>query len=141
MRCGDGMPQLGPVDPATGRGGPIYSALIIENSDDVLAFYVDGLGLELRSDRQFKSSGSKGALGVPDGTERFLVSLVDLNLNGFDHGSGFVDNDGSGIIARGAVKGSYNGPDPPYPNLKHSYEITVEALDEKGTVIGIGKKA
>jgi phosphatidylethanolamine-binding protein (PEBP) family uncharacterized protein len=80
-------------------------------------------------------------LGVPDGTKRFLVSLVDLNLNGFDHGSGYVDNDGSGIIARGTVKGSYNGPDPPYPNLKHSYEITVKALDEKGTVIGIGKKA
>jgi catechol 2,3-dioxygenase-like lactoylglutathione lyase family enzyme len=71
----DGMPQLGPVDPATGRGGPIYSALIIENSDDVLAFYVDVLGLELRSDRQFKSSGSKGALGVPDGTE-FRFSIV-----------------------------------------------------------------
>jgi phosphatidylethanolamine-binding protein (PEBP) family uncharacterized protein len=80
-------------------------------------------------------------LGVPEGTKRFLVSLVDLNLNGFDHGSGFVDNDGAGIIARGTVKGSYNGPDPPYPNLKHSYEITVEALDEKATVIGIGKKA
>jgi len=71
----DGMPQLGPVDPATGRGGPIYSAQIVENSDDVLHFYVDVLGLELRSDRQFKSSGSKGALGVPDGTE-FRFSIV-----------------------------------------------------------------
>ena len=61
---------------------------------------------------------------VPEGTKRFLVSLVDLNLKGFDHGSGFVDNDGSGIIARGAVKGSYNGPDPPFPDMNHSYEIT-----------------
>ncbi|HSL17830.1 MAG TPA: extradiol dioxygenase, partial [Methylomirabilota bacterium] len=48
----DGMPQLGPVDPATGRGGPIYSAQVIERSDEVLSFYVDVLGLELRSDRQ-----------------------------------------------------------------------------------------
>lgn len=79
--------------------------------------------------------------GVPPGTKRFLVSLVDLNLNGFDHGSGYTENDGTGIIARGAVKGSYNGPDPPFPSVKHSYEITVKALDEKGTVIGIGKKA
>lgn len=71
----DGMPQLGPVDPATGRGGPIYSAQIIERSDQVLDFYVGALGLELRSDRQFKSSGSKGALGVPDGTE-FRFSIV-----------------------------------------------------------------
>ncbi len=70
----DGMPQVGPVDPATGRGGPVYSAWIVNNSDEVLDFYVSTLGLELRSDRQFKSSGSKGALGVPDGTEfRFAI--------------------------------------------------------------------
>lgn len=80
----DGMPQLGPVDPATGRGGPIYSAQIIENSDDVLHFYVDVLGLELRSDRQFKSSGSKGALGVPDGTE-FRFSIVYAHGATFGH--------------------------------------------------------
>ena len=79
--------------------------------------------------------------GIPQGTKRFLVSLVDLNLNGFDHGSGYADNDGSGIIARGAVKGSYNGPDPPFPSVKHRYEITVKALDEKDAVIGIGKNA
>jgi hypothetical protein len=44
--------------------------------------------------------------GIPEGTVRFLVSLVDLNMPGFDHGSGFVDNDESGIIARGATKGN-----------------------------------
>jgi catechol 2,3-dioxygenase-like lactoylglutathione lyase family enzyme len=80
----DGMPQLGPVDPATGRGGPIYSAHIIENSDEVLDFYVEVLGLELRSDRQFKSSGSKGALGVPDGTE-FRFSIVYAEGARFGH--------------------------------------------------------
>lgn len=32
--------------------------------------------------------------GVPEDTKRFLVKLVDLNVKGFDHGSGFVDNDG-----------------------------------------------
>ena len=79
--------------------------------------------------------------GVPEGTKRFLVKLVDLKAKGFDHGSGFADNDGSGIIARGASKGSYNGPDPPWPNMKHIYEITVKAYDGKGQVIGIGKKA
>jgi len=79
--------------------------------------------------------------GVPEDTKRFLVKLVDLNVKGFDHGSGFVDNDGSGIIARGATKGTYNGPDPPFPDMKHNYEITVKAYDENGNVIGIGKKA
>jgi len=39
------------------------------------------------------------------------------------------------------VKGHYNGPDPPFPSVKHRYEITVKALDEKGTVIGIGRNA
>jgi catechol 2,3-dioxygenase-like lactoylglutathione lyase family enzyme len=81
---GDGMPQLGPVDPATGRGGPIYSAQIIENSDEVLEFYVGVLGMELRSDRQFKSSGSKGALGVPDGTE-FRFAIVYAHGATFGH--------------------------------------------------------
>ena len=58
--------------------------------------------------------------GVPSGTRRFMVSLIDLNLNAFDHGSGFVDNDGSGIIRRGTVKGTYNGPDPPFPRAASS---------------------
>ncbi len=49
-----------------------------------MAFYVDVLGLELRSDRQFKSSGSKGALGVPDGTE-FRFSIVYAEGATFGH--------------------------------------------------------
>ncbi|MDM8556331.1 YbhB/YbcL family Raf kinase inhibitor-like protein [Desulfococcaceae bacterium HSG7] len=79
--------------------------------------------------------------GVPEGTTRFFVGLVDLNNKGFDHGGGFVDNDGTGVIGRGATKGNYNGPNPPFPNMIHNYEITVEAFDKKGTVIGIGRKA
>lgn len=78
---------------------------------------------------------------VPEGTVRFLVSLVDLNLNGFEHGSGYVDNDGSGMIARGAVEGSYGGPDPPFSSVKHTYEITVRAYDQAGRLIGLGKQA
>jgi len=78
--------------------------------------------------------------GVPEGTKRFFVGLVDLNNNGFPHGGGFVDNDGSGIIARGSTKGAYNGPSPPFSQI-HNCEITVKAFDEKGTVIGIGRKA
>ena len=79
--------------------------------------------------------------GVPAETTRFLVSLVDLNLKGFDHGSGFAANDGSGTIARGAVRGSYNGPDPPFPSVKHTYEITVTAYDAEGRIVGVGRQA
>jgi hypothetical protein len=77
--------------------------------------------------------------GVPAGTERLLVSLVDLDVRMYDHGSGFVDYDGSGLIARGIIKGTYSGPAPRSSNMIHDYEITVKAYDEKDTVIGIGK--
>ena len=71
---GDGMSQLGAVDAQTGLGGPAYSAQVIKNSDKVLAFYTDVLGLEVRQDRVWESAGTDGALNVPDGTEfRFAI--------------------------------------------------------------------
>ncbi len=71
---GDGMSQLGPVD-AHGLGGPAYSAMVVEDSDSMLAFLTDVLGLELRSDRIWESAGTEGALNVPDGTI-FRFSIV-----------------------------------------------------------------
>lgn len=76
---------------------------------------------------------------VPEGTRRFFVVLVDLNISTYDHGGGFVDNEGSGTIARGTVKGNYNGPAPWLPDMIHDYEITVKAYDENSKVIGVGK--
>ncbi|MEI6668199.1 MAG: VOC family protein [Acidobacteriota bacterium] len=63
----DNMPQLGPIDPATGHGGPAYSAQVVVNSDAVISFYRDVLGYELRSDREWKS-GATSAIGLPAGT-------------------------------------------------------------------------
>lgn len=77
--------------------------------------------------------------GIPQGTKRFLVELVDLDNPGFSHGGGFTENDGSGIIRRGSIAGHYGGPSPP-PPIIHSYEITVKAIDVNGTTVGIGKK-
>jgi len=74
IQRGDGMAQLGPVAD-NGLGGPGYSAQVIEDSDKVLGFYQEVLGMELRSDRHWKSAGSEGALNVPDGTE-FRFSIV-----------------------------------------------------------------
>jgi catechol 2,3-dioxygenase-like lactoylglutathione lyase family enzyme len=70
----DDMPQLGPVDPASGHGGPAYSAQVVTGSDAMVRFYCDVLGLELRSDREWKS-GDRGALGIPAGTP-FRLALV-----------------------------------------------------------------
>jgi hypothetical protein len=78
--------------------------------------------------------------GVPEGTKRLHVSLIDLDMKMYDHGSGFVDYDGSGIIARGIIKGTYSGPAPRDSNMIHDYEITVKAYNEEGDVIGIGKR-
>ena len=72
---GDGMAQLGPVDAATGLGGPAYSAQVVDDSDAMLAFLTEVLGMELRSDRTWKSAGTEGALNVPDGTI-FRFSIV-----------------------------------------------------------------
>jgi catechol 2,3-dioxygenase-like lactoylglutathione lyase family enzyme len=69
----DGMSQLGALD-ARGLGGPAYCAQIVDDSERMIAFMRDVLGWEMRSDRQWKSAGSKGALNVPDGTAfRFSI--------------------------------------------------------------------
>jgi catechol 2,3-dioxygenase-like lactoylglutathione lyase family enzyme len=70
----DGMPQLGPVDSTTGHGGPAYSAQVVVNSDAIVRFYCDLLGLELRSDREWKS-GPTSAIGLPAGTP-FRLALI-----------------------------------------------------------------
>jgi len=70
---GGGMAPLGPID-ENGLGGPAYSAQVIENSEQHLKFYTDVLGLEIRSDREFKSAGDKGAMNLPNGTVfRFAI--------------------------------------------------------------------
>jgi catechol 2,3-dioxygenase-like lactoylglutathione lyase family enzyme len=79
---GDGMPQLGVVD-GLGMGGPAYAAMVVEDSDRFIAFFKEVLGYELRSDRQWKSAGSKGALNVPDGTEfRFAILYAPIATSG-----------------------------------------------------------
>jgi catechol 2,3-dioxygenase-like lactoylglutathione lyase family enzyme len=70
---GGGMAPLGPIA-KDGLGGPAYSAQIIKDSSQHLKFYTDVLGLEIRSDREFKSAGDQGAMNLPNGTVfRFAI--------------------------------------------------------------------
>ncbi len=70
---GNGMRQMAPVDSVSELGGPGYSALVVHDSEAVLAFYTEVLGMELRSDRQWKSSPGS-ALGIPEGIPfRFAI--------------------------------------------------------------------
>ena len=70
----DGMAQLGPTD-AHGRGGPAYTAYVTNDSDALIAFFTDVLGWELRSDREWESTGETGAMQNPEGTV-FRFSIV-----------------------------------------------------------------
>ena len=75
--------------------------------------------------------------GFPAETKYFTVKLADLDVPAFNHGGGKVENDGTGIIAAGALKDDYKGPNP--PSGSHRYEFTVQAVNAEGTIIGIGK--
>ena len=63
----DGMEQLGPTD-AEGHGGPAYTAYCTDDSDALIAFFEDVLSWELRSDREWESTGETGAMQNPEGT-------------------------------------------------------------------------
>jgi len=76
--------------------------------------------------------------GFPESTKYFQVDLKDLNVKSYPHGGGTVDNDGSGVIARGSIKGEYIGPNPP-PGRKNDYEIAITAYDENDKIVGIGR--
>ena len=74
--------------------------------------------------------------GIPDGTMFIDVDMWDLT-NRYHHGGGKVTYDGTGVIARGALR-EYRGPCPSLGSPR--YEFTVKALDAKGVVIGKGIK-
>ncbi len=74
---------------------------------------------------------------IPRGTKFFHAKLKDFDAPNWNHGGGKVKNNGSGVIKRGALKSSYNGPCP--PSGTHRYQFTVNAIDKDGVVIGIGK--
>lgn len=84
------MLPLGAVDETTTRGGPGYSAQVVTDSDAVLAFYTDVLGLELRRDSIFKSAGADGAMSLPGGSE-FRFSIVFAKGHGPGGHMLFVD--------------------------------------------------
>jgi phosphatidylethanolamine-binding protein (PEBP) family uncharacterized protein len=75
--------------------------------------------------------------GIPKGTKYLRVELKDLDVPSWDHGGGKVAYKGSSIIPAGSLKSGYNGPCP--PSGSHRYQFTVYAVDEKDTIIGVGK--
>lgn len=71
---GNGMPQLAPYDPETSKGGPGYAAQIVTGmGKQVIKFYTDVLGMEIRKDTEWKT-GEGSALGIePNVPFRFAI--------------------------------------------------------------------
>ena len=73
----------GPIDPATGTGGPSYSARCLVKAYATLAFFRDILGFEVRRDVIFEV-GEKSALLMPQGTkERFIQCFAPGSKTGY----------------------------------------------------------
>ena len=49
-------------------GGPAYSSIVVADLDGTARFLKSVLGYEMRRNAAFTSAGSKGGLGLPDGT-------------------------------------------------------------------------
>ncbi|NRB52078.1 MAG: extradiol dioxygenase [Saprospiraceae bacterium] len=79
----DGVPQLAPIDTLTKKGGPGYSAMVLDDSDAFLSFLTDVLDLELRADRHWETSEGS-ALGLEPGIP-FRFSLVYAKGAGHNH--------------------------------------------------------
>lgn len=75
--------------------------------------------------------------GVPKGTTKIALRMVDLDVPGYNHGGGqVVAKAGQSSIPCDALfgQGTYNGPSPP-AGQTHTYRWTLKALDASGNVL------
>lgn len=68
--------------------------------------------------------------GVPDGTAKLDIRMVDLDMPSYPHGGGKVAYAGQKSLEYGAFR--YKGPCPP---TKHKYRFTVKAFAAKGKML------
>ena len=72
--------------------------------------------------------------GVPKGTAKINLTMMDLDVPTFQHGGGDVPYSGQNTIACGALsKATYSGPAP--PSGAHTYRWTIKALNAGGGVL------
>jgi catechol 2,3-dioxygenase-like lactoylglutathione lyase family enzyme len=72
---GVGNEPLAPVD-ARGIGGPAYSMMVVEDLDRMVSFVREVLGYDVKIRRVQTSSGLKGSMRTPDGTQFELAHLA-----------------------------------------------------------------
>lgn len=71
--------------------------------------------------------------GVPAGTVKLDIRMVDLNVPDYPHGGGKIPYTGNSL-PYGAFH--YHGPCPP---ATHGYQFTVKALDANGKTLATAK--
>ena len=70
--------------------------------------------------------------GVPEGTVRFSMYMIDLDAPGYNHGGGKAKYTGGDKIMPGAFK--YKSPCP--PGQVHRYVWRITAKDKNGKTVG-----
>lgn len=75
---------------------------------------------------------------IPDKTKFLKFRMYD-HAYAYDHGTVTLPYTGKGIIARNTLNTIQN-PCPPGSGSPGRYKITIKALDEEKTVIGVGSK-
>ncbi len=105
----------------------------------VLAGAGDPLGVTLTFAARNKCQGTSPEIRltrVPPGTAAFKVQLIDEDVPTFQHWTQTLPATGP-VIPAGAGKGIYYGPCP--PRGKHTYRVTVTALDAAGQPLAQGE--
>ena len=69
------LAPVGPIDVTTGIGNPAYSAMVVPNSLQEIAFYTEVLGWEARRNMELISSGPAGGLGLAPNTPFRFIQL------------------------------------------------------------------
>ena len=121
--------------------GPLLALLVLGCAPERerAAAHAAPIGVDVQwsaTDRCSPRSPAVSLQGIPPGAARIRVRLTDLNMPTFSQGSDVFVPPG-GRIAPGTLP-NYAGPCPP-AGERHSFRLTVDALDASGQIIGTGQ--
>jgi len=105
----------------------------------LVAGAVDPLGVTLTFTTRNKCQGESPEIRltqVPPGTVTYQVRMIDEDVPSFRHWNQTIPATGP-VIPAGAGKGAYYGPCP--PSGKHTYRVTVTAVDVAGRILAQGE--
>jgi phosphatidylethanolamine-binding protein (PEBP) family uncharacterized protein len=105
----------------------------------LVAWAADPLGVALTFTARNKCQGESPEIRltqVPQGTVAYQVQMIDEDVPSFRHWNQTLRVTGP-VIPAGAGTGNYYGPCP--PSGKHTYRVTVTAVDAAGHSLAHGE--